>query len=277
MAVAGLIVTVLIAIGTWAITQHQARQATRRNMRIDYLLEAYRRLDRASNRPLTPAAGQDLEAAISDIILLGSPNQAQLATQFAATFAAEHAADAIPLLRDLRASLRRELLLEELPPSAYVALRVGTSGDTALHDARIWREATRATRQALAAELAEQHLAADLEAGPDESGGSSPTDPSAVVAASTQQLEHALRVLLAAETADDHTGLSLAQLANRALQHQLIDPQLADSLNGLAVMHLLAVNGQDRLDSRRASEYASLAAASQYLVNRAHLAPTPTS
>jgi hypothetical protein len=37
-------------------------------MRINYLLGAYRRLDQASNRPLTAGNSRDLEAAVSDIM-----------------------------------------------------------------------------------------------------------------------------------------------------------------------------------------------------------------
>ena len=79
MAALAIITTALIALATWFVTQAQARRATRRNMRINYLLDAYRRLDGASNRQLTEATARDLEAAISDIILLGSPHQARLA------------------------------------------------------------------------------------------------------------------------------------------------------------------------------------------------------
>ena len=93
-------------------------------MRIEYLLDAYRRLERASNRPLTPEVAQGLEAAVGDVMLLGTPEQVQLAVDFARRFAAEHAADTQQLLLALRASLRGELLLGELPSSAFVSLRI---------------------------------------------------------------------------------------------------------------------------------------------------------
>ena len=85
--------TVLIAAGTWIVTQAQARRAARRDMRVTYLLDAYRRLDRASNRPLAPTSAHDIEAAISDIILLGTATQVSLADEFARAFAAEHSAE----------------------------------------------------------------------------------------------------------------------------------------------------------------------------------------
>jgi len=56
-------------------------------MRITYLLDAYRRLDRATSRVLSLGAAQDFEAAISDIILLGSAQQVRLAAEFGRAFA----------------------------------------------------------------------------------------------------------------------------------------------------------------------------------------------
>src|SRR6266567_1370301 len=114
MAALAIIASVLIVVASWFVTQYQARQATRRNMRIDYLLDAYRRLDRASNGRLSDESARDLEAAVSDIILLGSPRQGDLAETFARTFAAKGDTDAGPLLQALRDSLRKELLLEQL-------------------------------------------------------------------------------------------------------------------------------------------------------------------
>jgi hypothetical protein len=276
MAIAGLIVTILIAVGTWAVTQTQARRAARRTMRVNYLLDAYRRLDRASNCPLVPATAQDIEAAISDIILLGSPTQARLADEFVRTFAAENVAEAIPLLQDLRASLRRELLLEELPQSSYITLRMNFDNEPVSGSARIWRETIQATRHALSTELANQGLPADFATFPNEMAQLANTaSPSAAIAESTQRLEHALRQLLTGASTEDLTALNRPQLTNRVLQLKLIDPQLADSLDGLSVMRHLAATDQDRLTHDRATEYADLSAALLYLLNHARAPATP--
>lgn len=45
----------------------------------DYLLDAYRKLERASNRPLTPEVAAELEAAIGDVMLMGSSKQVEVA------------------------------------------------------------------------------------------------------------------------------------------------------------------------------------------------------
>jgi hypothetical protein len=139
MAAAAIIASVAIAVGGWLVSQAQARRATRRNMRIEYLLDAYRRLDRASNRVLTPETSRELEAALGDIMLLGSASQVDLAVEFVRKFASERSADSQPLLLELRNSLRQELLLSQLPSSAYISLRVDAErarDDTALRSDR---------------------------------------------------------------------------------------------------------------------------------------------
>lgn len=264
----GWAITVTLGTGGWLVNQAQARHATRRNMRIDYLLDAYRRLDRAANRPLTATTAQDIEAAVSDMMLLGTPKQAKLADQFARTFTADGAAEARPLLVDLRASLRRELRLEELPPT-YSSLRVTAHGDSLLDHARVWRETSQITRRSVDTELASQEMPADYAAAfPAEMAELAVTaSPSAAVAASYQRVERALRELLAGTTTEDFSALNLAQLANRALELKLIDPQLADTLNGLSVMRLLAAMDQERTDLSRATEFSGLAAAALYLLD----------
>ncbi len=124
MQAIGIIVGVVIAVSGWIVTQYQARRAVRRNMRINYLLDAYRCVDRAGNRVMTADDRRDLENAYSDIILLGSAAQVQLAEKFGRDFADTGEADSSLLLEDLRSSLRRELLLEEVPPRG-VWLRIG--------------------------------------------------------------------------------------------------------------------------------------------------------
>ena len=46
MAAIALIVTAVLAVAGWLVSQEQARRATRRNMRTSYLLDTYRRLDK---------------------------------------------------------------------------------------------------------------------------------------------------------------------------------------------------------------------------------------
>jgi len=97
-------------------------------MRIEYLLAAYRRLEGASNRAITSAHEADIESALTDIQLLGSPSQVALAHDFANSFAKERRADSGPLLDDLRDSLRRELLLDPVQTDRAV-LRIARDVD----------------------------------------------------------------------------------------------------------------------------------------------------
>jgi hypothetical protein len=245
-------------------------------MQISYLLDAYRRLERASNRPLTPGISSELEGAVSDVILLGSTEEAALAVEFCTRFAEDHAADAQPLLLALRASLRRELLIGELPSEAYVSLRIGDHGDSAVESARIWHATVESTRQVVLD--AEGIDPATLDrAGRLESVAASGISPNAVVAQSAARVEHLLRELLAGTTAEDARKLPMPQLASRALQLGRIDAKLADSINGLSVMRILAAMDQDRLTGRRAAEFASLGQAVEYLLQVALRTSRPAS
>src|ERR1019366_6104333 len=112
-----------VAIVGWWVVNRQQRHAVRRDMKIDYLLNAYRQLELVTNREPTQEHGQSIEEAVADVYLLGTPKQVMLVADFAKNFAQEGGADLNNLLMDLRNSLRRELLLEA-DESASVSLRI---------------------------------------------------------------------------------------------------------------------------------------------------------
>jgi hypothetical protein len=239
-------------------------------MRVSYLLDTYRRLDRASNRQLNPEYDRELEAAISDVMLLGSPHQAELAADFARGFAAGHMADARPLLLTLRNSLRRELLLGDLPSTSYVSLRVSSEGDRASATAHVWRETTDSTRQSIQSELAaiepalvEHKESYERQIPPKLAPNVS---PSQAVADSARNVEHLLRKLLAGNGTEDMSPLDMQQLASRALQSGLIDTRLADAINKLSLLDLLARMDQDRLTPERAAEFVNLSTIVSHLI-----------
>lgn len=90
----------------------------RRDLRTQYLLDAFRRLEGAGNRSEpTREDEKALESSVADIQLLGSPEQVQLARQFALDFARDGRASLDPLLESLRAELRKELGLGPLDHS----------------------------------------------------------------------------------------------------------------------------------------------------------------
>ena len=116
MTEAGWIVAAVIAAGGWITSGYLARRADRRKVRTEYLLSAYRRLDAMSNRDMTVQHEDDLESAVSDIQLLGTPEQVRLAEELARDFADARTADTGPLLEALRVDLRKELRLDPVEP-----------------------------------------------------------------------------------------------------------------------------------------------------------------
>lgn len=270
MAIIAVLSGVAIAVAGWFVSQYQARRAVRRNMRIDYLLVAYRRLERGSNRPMTPVEEREVEMAVADIQLLGSVTQVRLAEEFVRSFAATGEADTEPLLQDLRASLRKELLLETVEPH-HSWLRIDRQGGTISERSKVWHDADSATREALTAELG-----ADV--APVDYGGEFPeqmrelatsASPSAAIEMSIQRIERDLRAVTSGGTDEDLSKLNVSQLAHRALQLGAIDSQLADAVNGLGVMRLLSIMDQDKLTVDQAMEFVALSAGVLYAISRA--------
>ena len=109
------LITVLLSVAGWFLgyvtTVRRDRLSKRRDLRIEYLIEAYRRLESVSNRTPTQQDATNLESAIADIQLLGSPQQISLAAEFAHTFAQPREATTTQLLESLRTDLRKELNL----------------------------------------------------------------------------------------------------------------------------------------------------------------------
>lgn len=122
---ATLLVSLFVAaLGWWAVHYLSSRRDLkneRRKLRITYLLEAYRKLESASNRDDSASQWGNFETAIADIQLLGSPHQVALARRFALSMAKDGNASLDELIADLRRSLRTELELEPVfEPVAYL-------------------------------------------------------------------------------------------------------------------------------------------------------------
>jgi hypothetical protein len=108
-----LLVTTVVAIVGWfaahRLSAIRDQTAERRKLRVQHLMDAYRRLEPYGR--VTPGNARDLEQAIADIQLLGSREQVLLAQNFAAAFAQNGTAPLDPLLISLRTELRSELNL----------------------------------------------------------------------------------------------------------------------------------------------------------------------
>jgi hypothetical protein len=110
---AQLVIPALVALAVVALSHFFAvRRETasrRREQRVGYLVAAYRGLAKANNHPRLWQVADDLEQAVSDIQLFGTPEQIRLAQRFGDELGKKQAADMDDLLFELRNSLRKEL------------------------------------------------------------------------------------------------------------------------------------------------------------------------
>ena len=108
----------LIAILGWAVSHHltvsREIKAKQRDMRMQFLLDAYRRLENVANRLENGKNKQDqFESALADIQLLGTKAQIEaLMKYFDQRNSSQGVAPIKPLLEQLRLHLRKELDLE---------------------------------------------------------------------------------------------------------------------------------------------------------------------
>ena len=113
-----LLITSMVAIIGWFVvhrlSSNRDRANKRRELRVQYLIEAWRKLENASNRS-DNSRSNDLETAIADIQLFGSSRQIELAQKFADDIAKTGIGNLDELLEDLRYDLREELQLETVP------------------------------------------------------------------------------------------------------------------------------------------------------------------
>jgi hypothetical protein len=111
----------IIALLIWYLSSRDLKKKEKENkqreIRLNYLIEAYQKLESASNRPLTPESiyTKNIESAIADIQLFGTRKQYELIQVFSKTYTDIHNASIDNLLNNLRDDLRSELDLETLP------------------------------------------------------------------------------------------------------------------------------------------------------------------
>jgi hypothetical protein len=114
-----ILIPTLVAIASWFVGSWLAverdRANKRRDLRVHYLIEAYRRLAVGANRT-TPLPGhvRDIESAIEDIQLFGTEAQISAAQRLSQDVAERGGRLADDLLTILRNDLRQELGLETI-------------------------------------------------------------------------------------------------------------------------------------------------------------------
>jgi hypothetical protein len=116
--------TIMGSLGAAAIAAVLAHRLTSRrdhanrrsDLRVEYLLTAYRQIANAAHRELGPDTGDlhALEQGLSDIQLLGSAGQVGMAHDIAKKLGSTGTANVDDLLQSLRDDLRSELQLEPL-------------------------------------------------------------------------------------------------------------------------------------------------------------------
>jgi len=101
-------------VGSW-LSVRRDRANKRRDLRVQYLIEAYRRLAIGSNRtPPSSSHLNDIESALEDVQLFGTAVQVEAAHELAGSVAERGEAMADTLLTLLRDDLRKELRLEAI-------------------------------------------------------------------------------------------------------------------------------------------------------------------
>lgn len=107
----------IITIIGWGIlhslTKRRDLANRKKEIRIKYLIDAWRLLESASNRK-NGELYKNIEVAISDIQLFGSKKQIELAQKIALNISETGQSDTLDLLIELRADLRKELNLESV-------------------------------------------------------------------------------------------------------------------------------------------------------------------
>jgi len=114
-----------VAVLGWGVSHYLSvskdQKAKQRDMRIQFLLEAYRRLEAAANRPESRNEEHDkFESALADIQLLGTKTQIEELMRFLERNSSEGNASINPLLELLRTHLREELGLEKEIPGIKI-------------------------------------------------------------------------------------------------------------------------------------------------------------
>ena len=114
-----LLVPVIVALLGWYIVNAFDRERDlenkQREYRTEFLIEAYRSIEQASNRkPLHPSCARNLEEAVGAIQLLGSQEAVDIIRDESKKMADKGSGDFTPLLKQLRKELREELALVEI-------------------------------------------------------------------------------------------------------------------------------------------------------------------
>jgi hypothetical protein len=115
-----LVVTTVIALAGWIVVHRLNAERDLKNSRLQlrtqYLLEIYRKLERSCGKAVTRESADDIEVALADLQLLGSAEQVHMARQYIAAHGNRNLTgiNVGLLMEDIRNNLRIELGLEPI-------------------------------------------------------------------------------------------------------------------------------------------------------------------
>ena len=116
-----LLVTAFVAIAGWFVAHRfstdRDRANKQRDIRVNYLIQAYRDIGMAAQRPPNSEQFKKLESAFHDVQLFGTPAQLAKLQSAIVVWKTDGGADMNDLLSDLRDDLRKELNLPKLDAS----------------------------------------------------------------------------------------------------------------------------------------------------------------
>lgn len=127
IAVSALVALAVVGL-THLFTSRRDLANKRREQRISYLVGAFRLLAKANHHPRLYEIAGEVQQAVADIQLFGTPKQVAMAREFAMELGTKQAADIDGLLVALRDDLRAELGAEVIP-DGFVWLRIDRKGD----------------------------------------------------------------------------------------------------------------------------------------------------
>jgi hypothetical protein len=122
LSVIGVLIVIIGWFVVYFLSKRQDAINKRRDIRIQYLIDAWRLIEEASHRE-DSKLNKNLEIAVADIQLFGSKKQIELMQQFINEFTTHKTADMTELLIDIRRDLRKELNIEKVP-DVYQCLRI---------------------------------------------------------------------------------------------------------------------------------------------------------
>ncbi|MBB6146917.1 hypothetical protein HNQ77_004898 [Silvibacterium bohemicum] len=126
--VPALVALIVVSLSHF-FTSHRDQVNRRREQRIEYLVTVFRALSKANNHPRLYEVADDVEQAVADIQLFGTPEQVRLVQEFATALGTKHEAELNPLLISLRDDLRSDLGAQSIP-QRLIWLRIARKNET---------------------------------------------------------------------------------------------------------------------------------------------------